>query len=106
MERLLSLLVLFSLLLTGCGTVVVRGALNGDPVVAAGVVSIVHLTFSSDGKGNTITVTVVTLLQSGAAQTLTFCGSQVTQFPMDTFVTTKFTTGSTCATLITVTVGR
>jgi len=104
MKRLLSLLILFSLLLTGCGTVVVRGALNSDnTVVASGVVSIVHLTFASDGNGTSITVTAVTLLQSGTAQTLTFCGSQVSHFPMDTFVTARFTAGSTCSTLVTVT---
>ncbi len=107
MKRLLSLVVLFSLLLAGCGTVVVRGALNGDnTVIAAGVVSIVRLTFASDGNGSSITVTVVTLLQSGAAQTFTFCGSQADQFPMDTFVTTRFTAGPTCATLVSSTVGR
>jgi hypothetical protein len=107
MRRLLSLLILLSLLLTGCGTVVVRGALNSDnSIVASGMVSIVRLTFASDGNGGSITVTVVTLLQSGTAQTLTFCGSQVTQFPMDTFVTAKFTAGSTCSTLVSVTVRR
>jgi hypothetical protein len=107
MKHLFALLVLSSLLLAGCGTVVVRGALNGDNVVvASGVVSIVRLTFASDGKGTSITVTVVTLLQSGTAQTLTFCGSQVSQFPMDAFVTTRFTSGTTCSTLLTVTASR
>jgi uncharacterized protein YceK len=67
MNHFLSLLLLFSLLLTGCGTVVVRGALNSDnTVVASGAVSIVRLTFASDGNGNSVTVTVVTLLQSGS----------------------------------------
>jgi hypothetical protein len=102
MWRLLSLLVISSLLLSGCGVVVVRGALNVEPVVASGVVSIVHLTFASDGNGSSITVTVVTLLQSGSAQDLTFCGSQVAQFPINTFVTAKFTQGPTCSTLISV----
>lgn len=104
MKRLFALLVLSSLLLAGCGTIMVRGALNGDnTVVASGMVSIVHLTFASDGNGTSITVTVVTLVQSGTAQTLTFCGSQVSQFPMDAFVTTKFTSGQTCSTLLSVT---
>jgi hypothetical protein len=105
MKCLLSLLIVFSLLLAGCGAVVVRGALNGDTLVAAGMVSIVRLTFAFDGN-TLVTVTVVTLLQSGTAQTLTFCGSQVNQFPMDTFVTTRFTPGRTCATLVTVSAGR
>ena len=103
MKRLLCLLVLFSVLPTGCGTVVVRGALNDNVVVASGVVSIVRLTFASDGNGESVTVTVVTLLQSGSAQTLTFCGSQVNQFPMDTFVTTRFTPGTPCASIVAVT---
>ncbi len=104
MKRLSALLVLSSLFLAGCGTVVVRGALNADNVaVASGTVSIVHLTFASDGNGTTITVTVVTLLQSGTAQDLTFCGSHAGQFPMDAFVTTRFTTGTTCSTLLSVT---
>jgi len=105
MKRLMALLILLSLLLTGCGTVVVRGALNGDnSVVASGVVSIVRLAFAADGNGSSITVTVVTLVQSGAAQDLTFCGSQVSQFPMNAFVTARFTTGSACSNLLTVTV--
>ena len=103
MKRLVLLLVLSSLLLSGCGAIVVRGALD-NTLVASGTVSIVHLTFASDGNGTSITVTVVTLLQTGGAQTLTFCGSQVNQFPMDAFVTTKFTNGTTCSNLLTVTV--
>jgi hypothetical protein len=105
MKRLLSLLVLSSLLLSGCGAVFVGGALNST-VTASGTVSIVHLTFASDGNGGSVTVTVVTLLQTGGAQTLTFCGSQVSQFPMQAFVTTSFTSGSTCSNLLTVTIAR
>jgi len=107
MKPLLALLVLSSLLLAGCGAIVVRGALNpGGTVTASGVVSVVRLTFAADDKGSSITVTVVTLVQSGAAQDLTFCGSQVSQFPMDTFVTAKFTAGSSCSTLLNVSLAR
>ena len=107
MKRLFALLILSSLLLAGCGTFVIGGALNGDnAAVASGMVSIVRLTFASDGNGASITVTVVTLAQSGTTQTLTFCGSQVSQFPMDAFVTTRFTSGQTCSTLLSVTVSR
>jgi hypothetical protein len=106
MKRLLSLVVLSSLLLSGCGAVFVGGALNGNTVTASGTVSIVHLTFASDGNGGSVTITVVTLLQTDGAQTLTFCGSQVSQFPMQAFVTTSFTSGSTCSNLLTVTIGR
>jgi uncharacterized protein YceK len=104
MKSLIALVLVSSLLLAGCGAIVVRGALNqGSTVTASGVVSVVRLTFASDDKGGSITVTVVTLLQTGSAQDLTFCGSQVSQFPMDAFVTAKFTTGTTCSTLLTVT---
>ena len=104
MKRLLVLLVLASLTLAGCGgTVVVRGALNpGGTVTTSGTVSIVHLSFTSDSQGNTVQVTVVTLLQPGTAQTLTFCGSQVAQFPMDITVSAKFVPGDSCATLVSV----
>lgn len=107
MKRLLALLILLSLILAGCGgTVFLGGAINNGPiVVASGVVSIVRLTFASSGNGTSVTVTVVTLLQTSAAQTLTFCGSQVSQFPMNTFVSTQFTAGTTCSTLVTVTKG-
>lgn len=103
MRHLLSLLVLSCMLLSGCGAVWVGGVFNVHPFVVCGTVSIVHLTVASDGNGGSVTVTVVTLLQTGTAQTLTFCGSQVSQFPMDTLVTAKFTQGTTCSTLISVT---
>ncbi len=108
MKRLLILLVLISLTLAGCGgTVIVRGALNpGGIVSTSGTVSIVQLSFTSDGNGASIQVTIVTLLQTGSAQTLTFCGSQVSQFPMETFVKTAFTPGTPCATLVSVSASR
>ena len=104
MKRLLALLILAALVLAGCGgTVAVRSAFDpGGTVTTSGTVSIVRLTFTSDDQGNTIQVTVVTLLQSGTAQTLNFCGSQVSQFPMDTMVTAKFVPGGSCATLVSV----
>jgi hypothetical protein len=103
MRSLFALLVLSSIFLAGCGALVVNGAINpGGTVTASGVVSVVRLTFASDSKGNSITVTVVTLVQAGSAQDLTFCGPQVAQFPMDAFVTARFTTGSACSTLLNV----
>ena len=102
MYRLLVPLLVCSLLLSGCGAVIVNGTINSGAVTASGVVSIVRLTLASNGTGSSITVTVVTLVQSGTAQDLTFCGSQVNLFPMNTAVTTKFTQGSPCSTLISV----
>lgn len=106
MKRLCAFLVLPLLMLAGCGAIIVGGTLNGgNAVVASGVVSVVRLTFASEGNGASITVTVVTLSQSGSAQDFTFCGSQGSQFPMDRFVTTRFTAGTTCSTLLSVTAG-
>jgi hypothetical protein len=103
MWHILSLVVVSSLLLSACGgVVVVRGAINFEPAIASGVVSIVHLTFVATPNGKSDTVTVVTLLQTGSAQDLTFCGSQVTQFPVNMFVTAKYTQGQPCSTLISV----
>ncbi len=84
MKSLVSVLVLFCILLSGCGTVsggayFDSGGANTSTI--SGTVSIVHLTYAYDGKGNLITVTVITLLQRKGAQDLTFCGSQVTSFP-------------------------
>ena len=103
MKRLLSLAILFALLLAGCGTVKFAGFVNtGNVVAASGTVSIVRLTFASDENGNSITVTGVTLIASGTAQNLTFCGTQTSRFPMNSFVTTRFTPGASCSTLISV----
>ena len=106
--RCLALLIGVScVLLSGCGGVSVSafsdlGAAGTSS--ASGTVSIVQLTFASDGNGNSITVTVVTLLQNRSAQDLTFCGSQVSQFPINATVTVNYTPGTTCSTLAFVTV--
>lgn len=102
MKCLGSVLVLFCTLLCGCGTVSVSAFFNPGAAgtsTASGTVSIVQLTFANDGKGNSITVTVVTLLQRHDAQDLTFCGSQVGQFPINSFITVNYTPGITCSTL-------
>lgn len=114
MRRLLTLVVLACLILAGCGgTVTVQGAINsGVPATkggtttttsASGTVSIVHLSSTSDSQGSSTQVTVVTLVQQGGAQTITFCGSQVSQFPMNTFVSASFVAGNSCNTLVSVT---
>src|SRR5690348_13939989 len=98
MYRLIVPLLVGSLMLTGCGAVIVNGTINGDTVTSSGVVSIVRLTFASNGNGGSVEVTVVTLVQSGTSQDLTFCGSQVNLFPKNSAVTTKFTRGTPCST--------
>lgn len=102
MKCLGPVLVLFCTLLCGCGAVSVSAFFDSGAAgtsTASGTVSIVQLTFANDGKGNSITVTVVTLLQRNDAQDLTFCGSQVGQFPINSFITVNYTPGITCSTL-------
>jgi len=96
MKCLVSALVLLCILLSGCGAVSVNGFFDSGAAgtsTVSGTVSIVQLTFATDGKGNSITVTEVTLLQRGGAQDLTFCGSQVSQFAINAFVTVNYTPG-------------
>jgi hypothetical protein len=63
-------------------------------------VSIVQLTVISGSNGTSISVTLVTLLQPGAAQTLTFCGTQNSLFPMNTFVQVQFFSGADCSNIV------
>ena len=99
MVRLLSLLVLLSCgLFTGCGYVAVSGAINPNTQMVAGLVSIVQFQFVN---GST-SVTIVTLVGSGTAQTLQFCGDQRPQFPMDRSVNASFHPGAPCNTLVAV----
>jgi hypothetical protein len=101
MKRVLLLLLL---VLMGCGgTVTFRAnTLSGTPISASGFVSIVQLTAISDGNGTMINVTVVTLAQQGSAQTLTFCGTQSSLFPIDQNVRATFVPGPSCANIVAV----
>ncbi|HVO81052.1 MAG TPA: hypothetical protein VMT28_09990 [Terriglobales bacterium] len=103
MKRLLSVLLVVSLLLlcSGCGNIFVRGAINFSTV--SGFVSIVQLTTVMDG-GSSVLVTFVTFLQQGTSTTIGFCGDQTSQFPLNQMVTTNFNPGQPCATLIVVVV--
>jgi len=102
-KRLLSILLVFVVLMlsSSCGDVFIRVALNSGTETAAGIVSIVQ--FSSTDGGTSITV--VTLMQSAAAKTLTFCGDQRTRFPMDQVVQVTFTPGSSCGSVIVIVIG-
>jgi hypothetical protein len=100
-KRLLSLLLVVSLLLlcSSCGDIFVGGAINFSTM--SGFVSIVHLTTVSDGNGS-VQVTFVTFLQQGTSSTMGFCGDQTSQFPLNQMVTTNFNPGQPCATIIVV----
>ncbi len=99
------LLVLSCISLSACGAFYVGGffdSCTAGSCVCRGTVSIVQLTFVSDENGNSVSVTVVTLLQHGDAREVRFCGSQASQFPLNSIVTVNYTPGSPCSTLISV----
>lgn len=108
-KQCLVLLVALVTILTSCGGVSVSGDFDAGAAgtnTISGKVSIVHLTYISDAKGGSTTVTVVTLLQDWSAQELTFCGSQVSEFPMNAVVSANYTAGSMCSTLNSVKINR
>jgi len=103
MKRLPGVLFVFVLLVlsSACGDIFVRGALTPGIESASGLVSIVQFSATS-GQAS---VTLVTLVQSGMANTLSFCGDQRTRFPMDQFVRVNFTPGTLCASVILIVIG-
>lgn len=95
MRHLALALVLFALIVgsLSCEGVFFASS-NGVGVLlltTSGTVSIVQLTVI-----NGCQVTVVTLLNTGQAQTFNFCGNVVGQFPYGAFVTVTFTKSSGC----------
>jgi len=84
-----------------CGDIFVGGALNSGTQTVAGAVSIVQVSATSGGTS----ITVVTLMQSGAADTLTFCGDQRRRFPVDQVVRVTFSAGSSCDSVIAILIG-
>lgn len=104
MKRLLSLALTLSLALalTGCGNVFVSGALPPANSSIKGTVSSIQLGTVSGNDGGFVQVTFVTFFFDGASSTINFCGDQSTQFPLNQMVTTNFTQGQFCATLIVV----
>ena len=97
----LACLLALSLLIPACGNVFVRGFWNGGTQTVSGFVSIVQLTIVFNGNGST-QVTVVTLSNNFNSSTLSFCGDQRTQFPLNQFVQANFLPGQPCANLSTV----
>lgn len=106
MKRLLVLVLLSLVVLgaTGCnGVFSVQGAIRNGSVVT-GTVSIVELSTVIDG-GTFVTVTFVTLINSGVPTRSTFCGDQTAFFPTDRFVTATFTPGTPCFSVLQVVIG-
>lgn len=104
MKRLLPVVLALALVisLTSCGTIFIRGELNTTTI--SGTVSVVQITTAND-NGTSVTVTLVTFLQRGAASTVDFCGDQRAQFPVDQFVQASFVPGPTCASVVEIIIG-
>jgi len=97
--------VLLVLILTGCGGLVVSFVSNQlPPVTATGTVVAISLTSGNDQFGTLVTITAVTLANTGVSTTVNFCGDQQPQFLINSVVQVKFTTGNPCSVLMTVTV--
>src|SRR5512142_572109 len=76
----------------GGGTFFISASDDGVSFFAvSGMVSVVHLTIINGGQ-----VTVVTLIDTGRTQTMSFCGNVVAQFPSNTFVKAIYKHGSGC----------
>jgi hypothetical protein len=92
-------LLTWSLLACGGGTFFLSTGTHGATfLTTSGTVSIVQLTVVN---GN-VQVTAVTLIANGFASTSNFCGNVVNQFPMQTFVTVNFNSGTSCNTVVAV----
>jgi len=105
-KRLLVAVLLASLVISnaGCsGVFVVRGAIPNHSIVT-GTVSFVELSTVIDG-GVFVTVTIVTLVNSGVPTNATFCGDQTAFFPTDQFVTATFSPGTPCFSVVQVIIG-
>lgn len=94
------LLALFSgAVACGGGTFFISASNEGVTFfTVSGTVSIVQLTIINGGQ-----FTVVTLLNMGTAQTFTFCGNVVAQFPMNTPVKVDFKRNGSCDIVLQVT---
>ena len=96
-------LVVVLVVLTGCGTVTFQTTSTpGGAVTASGLVTFVQFTAILDGNGTLVNVTVVTLQQTGISQTLTFCGSQSSLFPLNQNMRVSFVPATTCGTIVAV----
>jgi len=100
MSRLLKLgsLLVISLVSVSCGYVAVSGVFRPGTQTVTGVVSVVQFRFVN----GTSSLTIVTLIDTGNANTLNFCGDQRGSFPMNQMVNASFSPGTNCDSLISV----
>ena len=84
--------------LVGCGGIIFRASEGTNTITTVtGFVSIVQLS-TVVNNGTFVSVTLVTLLQSGTANTFTFCGNLVDQFPVNSSVSVNFISTPPCFT--------
>ena len=102
--RTFGLACLFALLLLipACSNVFVRGFWNGGTQTATGFVSIVQLTVVVVADNVSTQVTVVTLTNNFGSPTLSFCGDERSQFPLNNLVQATFQPGQPCSDLFNV----
>lgn len=96
------------MLLSGCGggTFIFTSGPEGSTfIVVSGTCSSVQ-TVHIVANGGFILVTTVTVLSNGISNTLNFCGDVAGQFPLNSFLTIRFTNGPSCATPASVAVGH
>lgn len=101
MKRLLavSLVACLTCLSANCGNVFIGGGFHPTQSSITGTVSFVEVNTVISG-GTSFEITFVTFVQSGFSSSLNFCGNQSSQFPINQTVTTNFTPGQPCATLV------
>ncbi len=96
------------MLLSGCGGgtfIFTSGPEGSSFIVVSGTCSSVQ-TVQIVANGGFILVTSITLLSNGISNTLNFCGDVTGQFPVNSFLTVKYTNGPSCATPTSVVVGN
>lgn len=80
----------------------VPGSRNGGTQTVSGFVSVVQLTVVISGDNVSTQVTVVTLTNHFSSSTVSLCGDQRTQFPLNEFVQANFLPGQLCSDLFNV----
>lgn len=95
-----TVVVAIALLMSGCGggtLFLTTGPEGTSFVVVSGTCTSVQ-TLNIVGNGGFILVTSVTLISNGISSAFNFCGDVTGQFPVNSFLTIRFTNGPTCAT--------
>ena len=98
----LACLLALLLLIPACGNVFVSGFTNFGSQTVSGFVSVVQFTIVVNGNNVSTQITAVTFTSNFASSTVSFCGDQRSQFPVNDFAQATFMPGQPCADLLTV----